>query len=186
MLGGGAPGASPSPPKTASSRAAGAGSDGGAAAAPSGVGVSSTRAKSFDAGVDITAGDTLARRGTMCEGTRGRGGGAGDGAGFAGGESGRKLAVQLVRVSFSSLPRKLSLFDPAIAGDAVAELLFRPQLVVERLVWVTRVLAAARTYNRCPKGWQRLAGCPIGSAAHRFVQLHASQARFTRQTDSAR
>ena len=46
----------------------------------------------------------------MCEGTRGRRGGAGDGAGAAGGESGRKLAVQLVRVSFSSLPRKLSLF----------------------------------------------------------------------------
>ena len=114
MLGGGAAGASPSPPKTASSRAAGAGSGGGAAAARgvsrgSGVGVSSTRAKSFDAGVENTRGDTLERRGTMCEGTRGRRGGAGDGAGAAGGESGRKLAVQLVRVSFSSLPRKLCL-----------------------------------------------------------------------------
>ena len=46
----------------------------------------------------------------MCEGTRGRRGGAGDGAGAAGGESGRRLAVQLVNVSFWSLPRKLSLF----------------------------------------------------------------------------
>ena len=61
------------------------------------------------AGVENTRGDTLERRGTMCEGTRGRRGGAGDGAGAAGGESGRKLAVQLVRVSFSSLPRKLCL-----------------------------------------------------------------------------
>ena len=113
MLDGGAAGASPSPPKTASSRAAGAGSGGGAlrgASHLSGVGVSSTRAKSLDAGVDITAGDTLERRGTMCDGTRGRRGGAGDGAGAAGGLPGRKLAVQLVRVSFWSLPRKLSLF----------------------------------------------------------------------------
>ena len=109
--------ASPSPPKTASSRAAGAGSGGGAAARgasrgasrASGVGVSLTRANSFDAGVDITAGDTLARRGTMCDGTRGRRGGAGDGAGAAGGVSGRKLSVQLVSVSFWSLPRKLCL-----------------------------------------------------------------------------
>ena len=114
MLDGGAAGASPSPPKIASSRAAGAGSGGGAAARgasrASGVGVSSTLAKSFDAGVDITAGDTLGRRGTMCEGTRGRRGGAGDGAGAAGGESGRRLAVQLDSVSFWSFPRKLSLF----------------------------------------------------------------------------
>ena len=113
MLDGGAAGASPSPPKTASSRAAGAGSGGGAAARgvsrASGVGVSSTRAKSFDAGVE-NAGDTLVRRGTTCEGTRGRRGGAGDGVGAVGGESGRKLAVQLVSVSFWSLPRKLSLF----------------------------------------------------------------------------
>jgi len=64
----------------------------------------------LDAGVDITAGDTLERRGTMCDGTRGRRGGAGDGAGAAGGLSGRRLAVQLVSVSFSSFPRKLSLF----------------------------------------------------------------------------
>ena len=114
MLGGGAAGASPSPPKTASSRAAGAGSGGGAAAARgvsrgSGVGVSSTRAKSFDAGVETTRGDKLERRGTMCDGTRGRRAGAGDGAGAVGGLSGRRLAVQLVSVSFSSLPRKLSL-----------------------------------------------------------------------------
>ena len=109
MLVGGAAGASPSPPKTASSRAARAGSGGGGAAF-SGVGVSTTRAKSLDAGVDITAGDTLERRGTTCEGTRGRRGGAGDGAGAAGGESGRRLAVQLVSVSFWSLPRKLSRF----------------------------------------------------------------------------
>ena len=114
MLDGGAAGASPSPPKTASSRAAGVGSGGGAAAArgasrASGVGVSSTRAKSFDAGVETTRGDTLVRRGTTCEGTRGRRGGAGDGAGAAGGESGRRLAVQLVSVSFWSLPRKLCL-----------------------------------------------------------------------------
>ena len=66
------------------------------------MGVSSTRAKSFDAGVETTRGDTLVRRGTMCEGTRGRRGGAGDGAGAAGGESGRRLAVQLVRVSFGA------------------------------------------------------------------------------------
>ena len=103
MLGGGAAGASPSPPKTASSRAAGAGSGGGAsrgASRASGVGVSLIRAKSFDAGVENTAGDTLVRRGTMCEGTRGRRGGAGDGAGAVGGESGLRLAVQLVSVSF--------------------------------------------------------------------------------------
>ena len=115
MLDGGAAGASPSPPKTASSRAAGAGSGGGGAACGasrgSGVGVSSTLAKSFDAGVDIAAGDRDdERRGTMCEGTRGLRGGAGDGAGAAGGLSGLRLAVQLVSVSFWSLPRKLSLF----------------------------------------------------------------------------
>ena len=111
MLDGGAAGASPSPPKTASSRAAGAGSgvDVLWLLQPSGVGVSTTRAKSFDAGVETTRGDTLVRRGTTCEGTRGRRGGAGDGAGAAGGLSGLRLAVQLVSVSFWSLPRKLSL-----------------------------------------------------------------------------
>ena len=123
MLGGGATGASPSPPKTASSRAAGAGSGGASRGAlwASGVGVSSTRAKSLDAGVETTRGDTLERRGTMCDGTRGRRAGAGDGAGAVGGESGRRLAVQLDRVSFSSLPRKLCLaMAPAARRNAPA------------------------------------------------------------------
>ena len=166
MLDGGAAGASPSPPKIASSRAAGAGSGGGAAARgasrASGVGVSSTLAKSFDAGVDITAGDTLGRRGTMCEGTRGRRGGAGDGAGAAGGESGRRLAVQLVSVSFSSLPRKLSLFAGlrAIVPNSVSRAgRYRRVDVPRRRTDVTRFSAKARAYTAAQNGWERT-GCP--------------------------
>ena len=158
MLGGGAAGASPSPPKTASSRAAGAGSGGGAAARgvsrASGVGVSSTRAKSFDAGVE-NAGDTLVRRGTTCEGTRGRRGGAGDGVGAVGGESGRKLAVQLVSVSFWSLPRKLSLIVglraivPNSASRAGRD---RRVDVPRRRTDVTRFSAKARAYTAAQTG----------------------------------
>ena len=154
MLDGGAAGASPSPPKTASSRVAGAGSGGGAAAARgvsrlSGVGVSSTRAKSFDAGVE-NAGDTLERRGTMCDGTRGRRAGAGDGAGAVGGESGRRLAVQLVSVSFWSLPRKLSRFVGlrAIVPNSVSRAgRDRRVDVPRRRTDVTRFSAKARAYT---------------------------------------
>ena len=159
MLDDGAAGASP--PKTASSRAAGAGS-GGDASRVSGVGVSVTRAKSLDAGVE-NAGDTLARRGTMCEGTRGRRGGAGDGAGAVGGESGRRLAVQLVSVSFSSLPRKLSLFAGlrAIVPNSVSRAgRYRRVDVPRRRTDVTRFSAKARAYTAAQNFWDWRTGCP--------------------------
>ena len=87
----------------------------------------------------------------------------GDGAGAAGGESGRRLAVQLVSVSFSSLPRKLSLFAGlrAIVPNSVSRAgRDRRVDVPRRRTDVTRFSAKARAYTAAQNVGDRRTGCP--------------------------